>query len=126
MAPILIINESWAGDNFVISYIKLGPNTNVAALEEVPAFLNKYQAAQLKKEGMKKKLYLQPVNTIHTTPRLKGLELSKPVSLRFSFTRLILIAVLIQIIACITFMNLSTARAAERKGSRRKKSDRRR
>jgi len=107
-------HNSWTGDNIVISYIKLRPYTNVADLEKkFPAFLNKYGGAQLKNEGMQKQFYLQPVNTIHTTPKFRGLELSKPVSPVFLFI-LLLIAVLIQVIACINFMNLSTARASKR------------
>ena len=107
-------HNSWTGDNIVISYIKLRPHTNVEALEKkFPAFLDKYGQKQLKNEGMKKQFYLQPVSTIHTTPGFRGLELSKPISPSFLYI-LILIAVLIQIIACINFMNLSTARAAKR------------
>lgn len=107
-------HNSWTGDNIVISYIKLGPHTNVAALEKkFPNFLNKHGQAQLKSEGMEKQFYLQPVNTIHNTPGFRGLELSKPISPVFLYI-LILIAVLIQVIACINFMNLSTARASKR------------
>jgi len=92
----------------------LAPYTNVAALEKkLSDFLNKHGQAQLKSEGMEKQFYLQPVSTIHTTPGFRGLELSKPISPVFLYI-LILIAVLIQIIACINFMNLSTARASKR------------
>ena len=56
--------NSWAGNNIAISYVKLYPNTNVAALEKkLPAFLNKYGQAQLKNLGMTKKFHLQPVST---------------------------------------------------------------
>jgi putative ABC transport system permease protein len=107
-------NNSWTGNNIVISYIKLRPNTNVAALEKrFPAFLKKYGETQLKNSGMSKEFHLQPLNTIHTTTGFRGLELSKPISPQFLYI-LILIAALIQIIACINFMNLSTARASKR------------
>ena len=107
-------NESWTGDNYIISYVRLRSHTNVAALEKkFPAFVNKHAQAKLKSEGMEKQFYLQPVSTIHTTTGFKGLELSKPVSPVFLYI-LILIAVLIQVIACINFMNLSTARASKR------------
>jgi putative ABC transport system permease protein len=62
---------------------------------------------------MTKELHLEPVRTIHTTPGFRGLELSTPVSPRFMYI-LLLIAGLIQVIACINFMNLSTARASKR------------
>ncbi|MEJ0103805.1 MAG: ABC transporter permease [Bacteroidota bacterium] len=107
-------HNSWTGDNIVISYLKLRPHTNVAALEKkFPAFLNKYGQAELKNLGMEKQFYLQPVNTIHTTTGFRGLELTKPISPQFLYI-LLLIAALIQIIACINFMNLSTARASKR------------
>ncbi|HEX6426424.1 MAG TPA: ABC transporter permease [Niastella sp.] len=107
-------NESWTGDNYIISYVKLRSHTNVAALEnKFQAFVNRHAQAQLKSAGMKKQFYLQPVSQIHTTTGFKGLELSKPVNPVFLYV-LILIAVLIQIIACINFMNLSTAQAAKR------------
>ena len=107
-------SNSWAANNFVISYVKLQPNTNVAALEKkLPAFLNKYGQKQLKNLGMQKELHLEPVTAVHTTPGYKGLELSKPVNPFFLYI-LLFIAGLIQVIACINFMNLSTARAAKR------------
>ncbi len=107
-------HNSWTGDNIVISYVKLHPRTNVTALEKkFPAFLNKYGQAQLKSEGMEKQFFLQPVHSIHTTIGFKGLELSKPISPAFLYI-LTLIGVLIQVIACINFMNLSTARAVKR------------
>src|SRR5262249_23397233 len=83
------------------------------ALEKkLPAFLEKYGAQQLKDLGMKKRLRLQPVTTIHTTQGYE-VEMGKTTSESFLFI-LILIAALIQVIACINFMNLSTARASKR------------
>ena len=61
---------------------------------------------------MTKQLHLQPVTSIHTTSGYEN-EMDKTVSTSFLYL-LLLIAVLIQIIACINFMNLSTARASKR------------
>jgi putative ABC transport system permease protein len=106
-------SNSWAGNNMAASYIKLYPHTNVAALQNrLPAFLNKYGQEQLKSLGMEKRLELQPVRTIHTSTQYEG-GMDKPVSPSFLYT-LLLIAALIQVIACINFMNLSTARASKR------------
>jgi putative ABC transport system permease protein len=106
-------NNNWAGNNFLYAYVKLRPDASAAALEKkLPSFLNKYGAVQLKEIGMKKVLHLQPVSTIHTTPGFEH-ELSKTLDPSFLYI-LILIAVLIQVIACINFMNLSTARASKR------------
>jgi putative ABC transport system permease protein len=107
-------HESWTGDNIVMAYVKLRPHTDVAALEKkFPAFVNKHAQPQLKKEGMTKRFYLQPVGQIHTTTGFRGLQLSEPVSPTF-LSVLLLIAGLIQLVACINFMNLSTARASKR------------
>lgn len=107
-------DNSWAGNNIAISYVKLYANADLAAVEKkLPAFLNKYGAKQLKSLGMSKALSLQALSSIHTTTGFKGLELSKPISPNF-LSFLMLIAILIQGIACINFMNLSTARASKR------------
>ncbi len=106
-------NTVWAGNNFAGSYVKLNPNANAAALQaKFPAFLNKYGQQQLKELGMQKQLQLQPVTSIHTTTGYE-VESSKTVSKTFLYI-LLLIATVIQVIACINFMNLSTARASKR------------
>jgi len=106
-------NDSWAGNNFTNSFIKLRPNADAVALEKkLPAFLLLHGADQLKQLGMQKRLRLQPIGSIHTTPGYE-VEMTKTVDPSF-LNILILIAVLIQVIACINFMNLSTARASTR------------
>jgi putative ABC transport system permease protein len=111
---ISIANDpDWAGNNFLYSYIKLRPGADPNILEKkLPAFLNKYGAQQMKALGMHKALHLQPVTQIHTTGGFE-VEPTKTADPKFLFI-LILIAVLIQVIACINFMNLSTARASKR------------
>jgi len=101
-------------NSYIGSYIKLQPNTNVAALEKkFPAFVDKYAGEELKKWNIHEQLYLQPVGTIHTTVGFDNIGIGKPVNPSF-LNILLLIAILIQVIACINFMNLSTARAAKR------------
>jgi putative ABC transport system permease protein len=106
-------NTEWAGNNFLLTYIELRPGTDANVVEKkLPAFLNKHGADRLKTLGIKKALHLQPITSIHTTGGLE-VEPTKTVDPSFLFI-LILIAVLIQVIACINFMNLSTARASKR------------
>jgi putative ABC transport system permease protein len=106
-------NTAWAGYNLACSYVKLRPGASAAALEKkLPGFLDKYGAQQLKALGMKKVLHLQPLTSVHTTPGYE-VELSPTISPTLLYI-LILIAVMIQLIACINFMNLSTARASKR------------
>ena len=106
-------NTEWAAYNYAASYIRLRPNASAAALEnKLPAFLKKYGADRLKQMDMRKELHLQALTSIHTTTGHKS-ELSEPVDSSFLHL-LLLIAILIQVIACINFMNLSTAHAAKR------------
>jgi putative ABC transport system permease protein len=105
--------DRWAGENFAYSYVRLKPGASQTGLErKLPAFLQRYGAEQLKELGMHKTLHLQPVATIHTTAEYEH-EPGKTVSPLF-LRILLFIAVLIQLIACINFMNLSTARASRR------------
>jgi putative ABC transport system permease protein len=107
-------NDSWLQNNYIASYIKLRPNANVNLLEKkFPAFVSKYAGKQLKDAGLSVDMYLQPISSIHTTTGMENPGLGKPVSTTF-LAILVLIASLIQIIACINFMNLSTARASKR------------
>src|SRR5450432_208359 len=106
-------NNQWAGNNYSYSFVKLRPDEKAEDLEKkLPAFLNKYGGDQMAQMGMKKELNLQPLLDAHTT---SGTEHDMIVPVSSSFLNiLILIAVLIQMIACINFMNLSTARASRR------------
>jgi putative ABC transport system permease protein len=109
----MLKNNTWSGNNFTYSYVKLIPGSSSEALEKkLPAFLAKHGAEQLKSNGMTKVIHLQPIASIHTTAGYEA-ELEQTVSTSFLYI-LILIAVLIQVIACINFMNLSTAKASRR------------
>jgi len=109
----LLENNHWAINNFTWSYVKLKPQADPVQLQKkLPALLEKYGGDELKNYGQKKVLNLQPIHTIHTTPGLFA-ETGQPISPVF-LNILILIAALIQLIACINFMNLSTARASNR------------
>jgi len=109
----MLHTDNWISNSYISSYVKLKPGASAAGLEKkLPAFVNRYAAQQLQKWGVKENLFLQQAATIHTTP-MDGLQLTNPVSPSF-LTMLSLIAILIQVIACINFMNLSTARASKR------------
>jgi putative ABC transport system permease protein len=96
------------------NYVKLQPGTDVAALEKkLGPFEERYAGAELKKWNTKEQLYLLPITAVHTTTGMDNLGIGTPVSSTFLST-LLLIAVLIQVIACINFMNLATARASKR------------
>ena len=109
----LLKNNTWTGNNFAYSYVKLTPGASAAALEKkLPALLDKYAAQQFKSDGMTKILHLQPIRSIHTSAHYEE-DQGHPVSVSFLHI-LVLIALLIQVIACINFMNLATAKASGR------------
>jgi putative ABC transport system permease protein len=113
LGQYVLTSNAWGGNNFTNSFVRLRPDASPAALEKkLPAFLNKYGEQQMKTMGMTKQLHLQRLIDLHTGTGYE-VEMSKTVSPNFLYT-LLLIAALIQLIACINFMNLSTARASNR------------
>ncbi len=106
-------SDYWAGGNMLYTYVKLQPGTDGNLLEKkLPAFLQRYGKEQLQSLHMEKLLALQHITDIHTNTGYE-VELSRTISPMF-LRILLLIAILIQVIACINFMNLSTARASKR------------
>jgi putative ABC transport system permease protein len=106
--------DAWTRNGYVSSYVRLRSGANPASLErKLPDFVARYGGPQLKPTGVGERLFLQPVTSIHLTTGLGGSQLTNPVSPMF-LDILLSIAILIQLIACINFMNLSTARATKR------------
>jgi putative ABC transport system permease protein len=101
--------KEWAGQNFIPSYVRLIEGHDKKEVErKMNDVLIKYGAEGMKALGMKKTLELEPVKDIY----LKS-EISK--SQRITYLYVIgSIAFFILLIACINFMNLSTAKATKR------------
>ncbi|MBS1598076.1 MAG: ABC transporter permease [Bacteroidetes bacterium] len=110
----MLHTTAWTSNGYIGSYIKLQPNTNIISFEKkFPAFVEKYAGEEIRKWGEHDELYLQPIASIHTATGFDNAGIGKPVNPSF-LGILLLIAILIQVVACINFMNLSTARAAKR------------
>ena len=106
--------DSWVSETFMANYVKLRPHTDVAAVNrKLPGLELKYARDEFRKWNVNERPYLQPISSIHTTSGFDNPGIGTPVSSTFLST-LVLIAILIQVIACINFMNLSTARASKR------------
>ena len=105
--------DVWSGNNFLLTYIKLHPGSDPAALEaKLPAFLEKYAAEQLKEATFNKEHSLQPITDIHLhSAKVAELSSNGNILHVYIFST---ITVFILLIACINFMNLSTARAGKR------------
>ncbi len=101
--------KQWAGNNFIPSYLKLVPNHDLAAVEKkMNEVLLKHGAEAMKALGLHKTLSLEPVKDIY----LKSDVGQSP---RITYLYVVAsIAVFILLIACINFMNLSTAKATKR------------
>jgi len=98
----------------VTTYLELAPNTNVAALEKkFPGYLKKYR--MFGDQNLNYELFLLPLKDIHAN----AVDISdenvnfQKFDRRYTYI-LIVIGLLVLLIACINFMNLSTARSAER------------
>jgi len=106
------------------TYLLLRPNASASALEfKLPQIVNKYVSGEIARSfgetyqqflaaGNGYRYYLQPVRQIHLTSDLEA-EIRPNGSMRAIYIFGI-IAVFILVIACINFINLSTARSVER------------
>jgi len=103
----------WMGDFNNYTYLLLRPGVDPSQLESrFPALVDKQMGRILNAIGGKITYILQPLTAIHLHSRLEG-EIA-PVS---DITYIYLfssVAVFILFLACINFMNLSTARSANR------------
>jgi putative ABC transport system permease protein len=102
-------SNEWAGQNFVGGYIKLVPGHSREAVEKkINEVLVKYGSEDMKALGITKTLFLEPVKDIY-------LKSSVDKSQRITYIYVIVsIASFILVLACINFMNLSTAKATKR------------
>ena len=99
----------WAGQNFVPSYVKLvRGHKKEDVIRKMNEVLVKYGSEDMKALGLYKTLSLEPVKDIYLRSDIGR-------SPRITYIYVIAsIAVFILLIACINFMNLSTAKATKR------------
>ncbi|MDO6431828.1 ABC transporter permease [Flavitalea sp. BT771] len=107
------LQTNW-GNNSFFTYLLLPPNYPVKNIEaRFPAFLDKYMGQPGdSKPSSWTKLYIQRLTDIHLTSHLDAeLEDNGDIKRVYIFSA---IALFILLIACINYMNLSTARSALR------------
>lgn len=110
------IHQTWMdrwGGNWLNTYLKLAPGTDLKAFEaKMPAFLKKH----LKPEQLSYyKLFYLPLKDVHANSTDIGLDYLNFQKFDQKSTNLFaIIAFIVLIIACVNFMNLSTARSADR------------
>ncbi len=111
----VLTERTWAWNNFVGSYVKLKAKASPASVEaKLPALLDKYAGTDLKNAGLKKELGLQPLDDIRLYSDFSD-TFGDTGSGGIVYVYILgSIAVFILLLACINFMNLTTAKAAQR------------
>jgi len=107
------MGDRWGG-NWLNTYFELAPGTNVHALEKkIPGYLKKYMT---RNDNWKNyELFLLPLKDVHANANDISLDYLNYQKFDKNYTNIFfVIALIVLIIACINFMNLSTARSAER------------
>lgn len=106
--------QNFATENFAMSYVKLKPETSSENLEpKFLEFLQRHGAKDFAKVGFHKSLHLQKITDIHLHSKEISNQLSTVSDINFLYI-LLLLALFIQLVACVNFINLSTARAGKR------------
>ena len=107
--------ESFATNNFVYAYVKTGTNVSEKALQaKLPQFMQDRGAKDMADAGMSNKtLQLKSVPDIHLYSGGRNNQLHEVSSIKYLYF-LLTLAFFIQLVACINFINLSTARAGKR------------
>ncbi len=107
------------------TYVKLRKGASAKALEaKFPKMVDTYASGQIERElkqswadyrkaGNGYRYFLQPLTSIHLDPTNIEFTITPGGNLKYVYG-LSMIAILILVIACINFMNLATARSAER------------
>src|SRR6185437_15805353 len=120
-ADILVSQASWRhmdsaadtrwGSFGMYSYLLLKPHTSAKALEnKFPAFMEKRDGPEMKQSQMYFTLLLEPLADVYLHSTRGGTE-SGSITNVYVFS---LIGIFILLIACINFINLTTARSTER------------
>lgn len=104
--------DNW-GSLFLHSYIRLYPGTDVAAFgDKIKTVIRDAFGEAADKYNIEMIPYLQPLASIHLHSNLMAeLEPNSDISYIYIFSA---VAIFILVIACINFMNLSTARSSKR------------
>lgn len=104
---------SWATNNIFHTYVKLKPGTDAHTFEKrMTAFMERHEGPELKAAGFIKHHFIQRMKDIYLHSAI-GNEIAPNGNIRYLYI-MGSIAAFILFIACINFMNLSTARSEKR------------
>jgi len=110
--PTARLMENWGG-NWLITYLEIDKKASIASLEKkFPDFLRKYMPAERAKAYQ---LFLQPLAEVHANSTNITHDYLNEQKFDKRYTKIFfIIALIVLIIACINFVNLSTARSSGR------------
>jgi len=113
VGPWVNRQTNWATNNVFHTYVKLHAGADARVFEaKLPAFLDRNGGADFKAFGTSKKLFMQPVQDIYLHSNF-GFEIAPNGNIKYLYI-FSSIAAFLLLIACINFMNLSTARSEKR------------
>jgi putative ABC transport system permease protein len=108
---------TWANNNFVQSYVKLhDPHQSSGLEKKIAQQLEEHAGEELRQSGRQKIMTLQPLEKIRLYSEMRHSSASKDGS---SITYIYIIGtigIFILLLACINFMNLTTAKSSQRAG----------
>jgi putative ABC transport system permease protein len=103
----------WATNNIFYTYVKLREGTDPKSFEaKLQPFIDRRGGTDMKALGISKKLFIQPLQDIYLHSDLDN-EIAPNGNITYLYI-LGSIALFVLLIACINFMNLSTARSGKR------------
>lgn len=106
-------NINMASNYFFVTYALLKPGADPKQIEKgFPSFVDTYEGNDLRQSGSYRKRFLLKVRDIHLHANMPYGDVTPSGSLTYLYI-LVSIAVFILLIACVNFMNLSTARSTK-------------
>ncbi len=104
---------NYTGNNMYYTYVRLKPNSDAQKFnQKLSAFMDKYVRKSLQEAGFDKRIFLMPVTDLHLYSKIDTIVTATS-STKYLYI-LASIALFTLLIACINFMNLSTARSMKR------------
>ncbi len=105
--------SNWNGTNPYFTYVKVAPGSDIGDMTaKINALLKANGGDILKQTGLHRRIDFQPVQDIHTD---NSYTVNVPGVVSLTFIKvLILIGILVLVLACVNYINLSTAQAGKR------------
>ncbi len=105
---------NWVANNMVFTYVKMDPSSDIKTADDnLNKLILKNGGEDMKQMGLNKTMDFQPVDQIHTDSQNYMVNVPGVVSIVF-IRVLIMIGLLILVLACVNYINLSTAQAGNR------------